>query len=222
MTGSDNLKSKNGTADEMRHRRLKWPGWLAILLLLAGWVRMAGAQQESKVIKIGWLGVRPNARETASTRGSDLIWRNLRALGYVEGKNIAIEYLSTDGKLDRISAVADELVRLKVDVLVASATLATIALTNTTKTIPIVFLTTADPVTAGQVDSLARPGGNLTGFTTFGTELAGKRLELLKETIPSLSRAAVLWNPREPGNAQVWKESQFRHGNWAYSFIPWR
>jgi len=197
---SDNLKSTI--------KNLKSVGLVALGFIFALGVAVAEAQQPANVAKIGWLGARSNARETASTRGSDLIWRNLRAFGYVEGKNIAIEYRSTEGKLERLSAVADELVRLKVDVLVASATLATIALKNTTKTIPIVFLTTADPVAAGLVDSLARPGGNLTGFTTFGTELAGKRLELLKETIPSLSRAAVLWNPREPGNAQVWKESQ--------------
>ena len=98
---------------------------LATLFLLL--VPNVDAQQPANVAKIGWLGARSTARDTASTRGSDLIWRDLRALGYVEGKNIAIEYRSTEGKLDRISAVADELVRLRVDVLVASATLATLA-----------------------------------------------------------------------------------------------
>ncbi len=190
-----------------KFRNPKWAGLVAFAVALALCGPVAEAQQQAKIFKIGWLGARPTARDTASIRGSEFIWRDLRAHGYVEGKNIAIEYRSTEGQLDRLSAVADELVRLKVDVLVASATLATLALKNATKTIPIVFLTTADPVAAALVDSLARPGGNLTGFTTFGTELAGKRLELLKETIPGLSRVAVLWNPREPGNAQVWKES---------------
>ena len=151
------------------------------------------AQQQAKVPKIGFLGARP-----AQPPGSELFRRELRALGYVEGKNIAIEYRYAEDKLDRLPALADELVRLKVDVLVTPATPAALAAKNATKTIPIVFLGVADPVAAGLVDSLARPGGNITGFTTIAEVLAGKRLELLKETVPKLSRVAVLWNPQDP------------------------
>src|SRR5262249_18678361 len=113
-----------------------------------------------------------------------------------------------DNKLDRLPALADELVRLKVDVLVTPSTPSALAAKNATRTIPIVFLGVVDPVGVGLVDSLARPGENITGVTSIAAELAGKRLELLKETIPNLSRVAVLWNPQDPGSAQQWKESQ--------------
>ena len=132
----------------------------------------------------------------------------LRDLGYVEGKNIAFEYRFADNKLDRLPALADELVRLKVDVLVTPGINEALAAKNATRTIPIVFMISADPVAAGLVDSLARPGGNITGFTDIGAVLAGKRLELLKETVPKLSRVAVLWDPQNPSSAQEWKESQ--------------
>ena len=164
----------------------------------------AEAQQQAKVPKIGWLG----ARSALQSTGLELFRRELRELGYVEGKNIAFEYRYAEDKFDRLPALADELVRLKVDVLVTPTTPAALAAKNATRTIPIVFLGVADPVAAGLVDSLARPGGNITGFTTIAAVLAGKRLELLKETIPKLSRVAVLWNPQDPGSAQQWKESQ--------------
>jgi putative tryptophan/tyrosine transport system substrate-binding protein len=134
--------------------------------------------------------------------------QGLRELGYVEGKNLIIEYRYGEDKLERLPVLAEELVRLKVDVLVTSATTATLAAKDVTRTIPIVFLGVSDPVAFGLVDSLARPGGNMTGFTNISAVLAGKRLELLKETIPKLSRVAVLWSPKSPGNAQQWKESQ--------------
>ena len=139
--------------------------------------------------------------------GRELFRRSLRELGYIEGKNIAFEIRSAEGKLDRFPALADELVRLKVDVLVASSADEAQAFRNATRTIPIVFLAQGDPVALGLVDSLARPGGNITGVTAISTELSGKRLELFKETIPKLSRVAVLWNPQSP-TASVWKESQ--------------
>ena len=132
----------------------------------------------------------------------------LAELGYVEGKNIAFEFRSADNKLDRLAAAADDLVRLKVDVLVTPGTPTALAAKNSTRTIPIVFAAVADPISAGLIDSLPRPGGNITGFTEIPEGLAGKRLELLKETIPKLSRVTVLWNPQNPGNAQQWKESQ--------------
>jgi ABC-type uncharacterized transport system substrate-binding protein len=118
------------------------------------------------------------------------------------------EYRSADDKIERLSALADELVRLKVDVLLAWLTPAAVAAKNATRTIPIVFNGGFDPVAAGLVDSLARPGGNITGFSGIAPALAGKRLELLKEIIPKLSRIAVIWDPQNPGSAQQWKESQ--------------
>jgi|SRR5262249_47406815 len=161
----------------------------------------AQAQQPAKVAKIGYLGPRP-------TSGSalEVLRREFRALGYVEGKNITIEYRYTEGNLDRLPALASELVRLKVDVLVTFSTPAIRAAKEGTRTIPIVFSTAGDPVAVGLVDSLARPGGNMTGFTSTASLLAGKRLELLKETVPKLSRVAVLWSPQD--SPQQWKESQ--------------
>jgi putative ABC transport system substrate-binding protein len=162
-------------------------------------VHLAEAQQ-AKVPKIGLLSLRGS--------GYELFQRELRKLGYIEGKNIVIEFRSADNKLDRLPALANELVRLKVDVFITPGTPATLAAKNATKTIPIVFTGVADPVPTGLVDSLPHPGGNITGFTEISEVLAGKRLELLKETIPKLSRVAVLWNPQNPGNTQQWKESQ--------------
>ena len=160
----------------------------AILLALYG---AASAQQQTKVSKIGWLSARG-----AANIGQETIVGMLRDLGYVEGKNIAYEYRFADDKLDRLPALAEELVRLKVDVLVTPGTPGALALKKATQTIPIVFTDVTDPIAAGLVDSLARPGGNITGFTSVETPLAGKRLELLKETVPKLLRVAVLWDPQ--------------------------
>jgi putative tryptophan/tyrosine transport system substrate-binding protein len=175
----------------------------ALSTLLLALCFPAQAQQQAKVHKFGWLGARPS-----SAGGQEIIPRMLRDLGYVEGKNIAFEYRFADNKVDRLPALADELVRLKVDVLFTPGISETLAAKNATSTIPIVFMSAGDPVAAGLVDSLARPGGNITGFTDIGAVLAGKRLELLKETVPKLSRVAVLWDPQNPSSAQQWKESQ--------------
>ncbi|MGH7824591.1 MAG: ABC transporter substrate-binding protein [Candidatus Binatia bacterium] len=176
---------------------------LTVGVLLFALCSVAGAQQREKVRKVGWLGAR-----SASAPARELFRQELRGLGYVEGKNIVIEYRYAQGKLDRLPALADELVRLNVDVLLAPSTPAAVAAKRATKTIPIVFYTGSDPVAAGLVDSLPRPGGNITGFTTIAAVLAGKRLELLKESIPNLSRLAVLWNPQDRPSAQSWKEGQ--------------
>ena len=165
----------------------------------------ARAQQPLKVAKIGWLAPGGNALSPQV----ELLQREFQKLGYVEGKNLAIERRYADNKLDRLPASADELVSLKVDVIVAASTPAALAAKNATKSIPIVFYSVGDPVQAGLVDSLARPGGNITGLTNIAVDLAGKRLELLKETLPKLTRIAVLWNPRNPASAQQWKESHF-------------
>jgi putative tryptophan/tyrosine transport system substrate-binding protein len=177
---------------------------LLVLSLLT--VARAEAQQPAKLQKIGWLAVRP----ASAASSIQSFQREFGKLGYVEGKNIVFEYRYAEGKLDRLPALADELVRLKVDVLIAPNTPAAVAAKSATKTIPIVFIDVTDPIAAGLIDSLARPGGNITGFTTIGSVLVGKRLELLKETVPKLSRVAVLWNPQDPANAQSWKESQLQ------------
>jgi putative tryptophan/tyrosine transport system substrate-binding protein len=188
---------------------------VAVLILILGVMHLAlgvaaHAQQQAKIYKIGWLGSRPALREDVAARGSEIIRRELRALGYIEGKNLAFEYRSAEGEPNRLPALADELVRLKVDVLVMSTPSAALAAKNATRTIPIVFLLAGDPVASGLVDSLARPGGNITGFTTISTVLAGKRLELIKETVPKLSRVAVLWDPKAPRSVQQWKENQLQ------------
>jgi putative tryptophan/tyrosine transport system substrate-binding protein len=176
---------------------------LALIAMLLALSFPVNAQQSAKIPKIGWLSVR-----RASNIGQETIVRMLRDLGYVEGKNVAFEYRFADNNLDRLPALADELVRLKVDVLLTAGTPGALALKKATRTIPIVFLDVTDPVAAGLVDSLARPGGNLTGFSSIEAVLAGKRLELLKETVSKLSRVAVLWDPRNPASTEEWKESQ--------------
>jgi putative ABC transport system substrate-binding protein len=177
---------------------------LALCALLVAAGVSAGAQQPAKIAKIGWLDSGPTG-----TRLGELFLRRLHELGYVESNNVTIEYRSADNKLDRLPRLAGELVHLNVDVLVTSTTPAAIAAKNATKRIPIVFiLLAADPVAAGLVDSLARPGGNITGLTNIAAVLGGKRLELLKETVPKLTRVALLWDPQNSGSAQAWKESQ--------------
>jgi putative ABC transport system substrate-binding protein len=167
----------------------------------------AEAQQQARIAKVGVLS---GGSRSASGPGSrlELIRQGLREVGYVEGKNITIVYRSAEEKFERLPSLVDELIGLKVDVLVMSSTPAALAAKKSTSTIPIVFIGVSDPVAAGLVDSLARPGGNVTGFTAMSSELAGKRLELLKETVPKLSRVAVLWDPRDPNAAGSWKESQ--------------
>jgi putative ABC transport system substrate-binding protein len=172
----------------------------ALLLTLSGPVE---AQQREKIARIGEFDLRGG---TTLGTGRKLFRQSLRELGYIEGKNVIYEARSADGKLDRFPVLAEELVRFKVDVLLTTSPDETLAAKNATKTIPIVFFSQGDPVASGLVDSLARPGGNITGVSTTASELSGKRLELLKATIPRLSRVAVMWNPKMSGES--WKESQ--------------
>jgi ABC-type uncharacterized transport system substrate-binding protein len=162
--------------------------------------------QQARVPKIGVLS--GGSRSASGGSRLELIRQGVRELGYVEGKNITIVYRSAEEKFERLPALVDELIGLKVDVLVMSSTPSALAAKKSTSTIPIVFIGVSDPVAAGLVDSLPRPGGNVTGFTAMTSELAGKRLELLKETVPKLSQVAVLWDPRDPNAAGSWKESQ--------------
>jgi len=179
-------------------------------LLLASFVLTiadpAHGQHAGNVYRVGRL----SGSLSSSTFSFIALRRELRELGYVEGKNIAFELRSAEEKPERLAALADELVRLKVDVIVAGGPNDGIAAKKATKTIPIVFTDSpSDPVARGLVDSLARPGGNVTGFFTMSDVLAGKRLQLLKESIPKLSRVAVLWYPTKSGSSEPqWTESQ--------------
>jgi putative ABC transport system substrate-binding protein len=132
--------------------------------------------------------------------------QGLQGLGYIEGKNILVEYRYAEGIEDRLPALVAELVQLKVDVIVVPPVVAIRAAKQTTKTIPIVMVTTADPVATGLIESLARPGGNITGLTRLTAELSGKRLELLKEAVPRMSRVGVLWDADGAGSANSFKE----------------
>jgi putative tryptophan/tyrosine transport system substrate-binding protein len=169
----------------------------------------ASAQQPKKVTRIGLLlAVSPSA---AAARIKELR-EGLGELGYVEGKNIVIESRYAQEKLDRLPSLAAELVRLKVDIIVTAGGQATRAAKEATPTIPIVMTNDPDPVGSGFVASLARPAGNITGLSTLAPELSGKRLELLGEVLPRLSRVTVLGNSTNPGNAQSLKETELASG----------
>jgi ABC-type uncharacterized transport system substrate-binding protein len=174
---------------------------LATFLLTT--VSPAEAQQPTK---IPWIGYLSGASPSTNPAGREAFRQGLRELGYVEGKNIVIEYRYAEGKLDRLPALAAELVRLKVDVIVTAGPRSTRAAKEATSTIPIVMTQDDDPVGNGLVASLARPGGNITGLATLAPEIGGKRLELLKEIVPKLSRVAVLGTSTIPGSAQQLKE----------------
>ena len=196
-SSSDNLKSK------IENRKLVGIVALGVAFVLCGAV--ASAQQPKKVTRIGYLSGADPITESVRLEAIRLA---LRELGYIEGQNIAIEYRYSEGKLDRLPELAAELVPLKVDVIVAAGGDGLIlAAKNATKTIPIVMVGTgSDPVKAGFVVSLARPGGNITGITLLSRELGGKRLELLKEAVPKVARVAVLYDPAVSGAALEVKE----------------
>jgi putative tryptophan/tyrosine transport system substrate-binding protein len=152
----------------------------------------AEAQQAAKVARLGYLA----ADRAANPHLQEAFRQGLRDLGYVEGRDVVIEYRDAEGKLERFPALAAELVALKVDVIVtAGGTLAALAAKQATRTLPIVFAAAADPVESGLVTSLARPGGNVTGLSVLAPELVGKCLEQLKQAVPGVSRVAVLWQP---------------------------
>jgi putative tryptophan/tyrosine transport system substrate-binding protein len=165
----------------------------------------AEAQGPGKVPRVGYAMARPASEDQ---RVLDAARQGLRELGYVEGQNIALEVRWAEGRYERFPALVAELVRLKVDVLVVATTPGALAAKNATRTIPIVMLAAGDPVGSGLVASLARPGGNLTGLSLLNTEVHGKRLELLKDTLPSISRVAVLTNPGNPIHVVFWTETQ--------------
>jgi len=155
---------------------------------------VAKAQQAGKVWRIGVLSPGPSTGPFSST----LLQQSLRELGYVEGVNLAVEWRNAEGKTERFDALAADLVRFRVDVIVAMVPGATLAAKRSTASIPIVMVNTPDPVQLGLVASLGRPGGNVTGTTTLSADLSSKQLELLKEAVPRVVRIAVLWNPDNP------------------------
>jgi putative ABC transport system substrate-binding protein len=155
----------------------------------------ADAQQAAKIARIGILAL----NRAAAPHVPEAFLQGMRDLGYVEGRNLAIEYRDAEGKPERLHALAAELVSLKVDVILAGGTPQALAAKQAARTLPIVFVGAADPVTSGLVTSLARPGGNVTGLSILAPELVGKRLELLKQAVPEVSRVAVLWQPGAMG-----------------------
>jgi putative ABC transport system substrate-binding protein len=182
--------------------------WLLTAILLVP-IHPSDAQQPTKVPRIGFLSVNSLADNAARI---EAFRYGLRELGYVEGRNIVIEWRSAEGKFDRLLALATDLVNLKVDVIVSYGPTPTRVAKKATATIPIVMGFDGDPVGSGMVASLARPGGNITGLSSLAPELSGKQLELLKEIVPKLSRVAVLGNSDEPGNAHALKEMELAAG----------
>ena len=168
----------------------------AIIGTAAAWPLRARAQQPLKKFRVGYLGISSPSLEPHYV---EAFRQKLGELGYADGERIIIEYRWAEGRDDRLPALASELVGLKVDVIVTTGTPGALAAMQATKTIPIVMASSADPVGSGLVTSLARPQGNVTGFTILGPQLEGKRLELLMQAVPGLSRLAVLWNPSNPG-----------------------
>jgi putative ABC transport system substrate-binding protein len=205
---SDNLKSKTCTELSRSIQNLKWAGLFAIVVALTVCGARAEAQQPTKIPRIGFQSA---AFPSANAARIEAFRQGLRELGYVEGKNIVIEYRYAEGKLDRLSELAAELVRLKVDVIVTAAPSSTRAAKKATSTIPIVMAFDNDPVGSGFVASLARPGGNITGLSNLAPEISGKQLELLKEIVPRLSHVAVL-RTSTLTSAQVLKEMELAAG----------
>ena len=183
----------------------KWLGLSVIAFMLVGVVVVHSAQQPKKVHRIGYLSPFDPATESAPAEAIRLA---LRELGYIDGQNVAIEYRYAEGKLDRLPELAAELVRLKPDVIVTLATPPSLSTKQATRTIPIVFAGIADPVGAGLITNFARPGGNITGVASISAELGGKRLGLLKEVTPKVSRVAVLYNPADRANVLILKQLQ--------------
>ena len=183
----------------------------------AAWPRAARAQPSGKIYRIGFLGVMSYGEYS---RHFDALRTGLRQLGYEEGKNIVIEYRWAEGRYDRLPELAAELVKLNVDVLVAHSTPGARAAKQATSTIPIVMAAVGDPIDARARASLARPGGNLTGLTFFLAEICAKRVELIKEAIPALTRLAVIVNPANPSHPIVLEGMQRTAGALGVELVP--
>src|SRR5215813_3587634 len=159
------------------------------------WSATALAQLNNRTAKVGYLGPSSLSLEKAQV---DALRQRLHELGHVEGKDITYVFRWAEGHDSRLPALAAELVSLKPDIIVTTGTPGTLAAKRATTVIPIVFASSANPVSAGLVNTYSRPGGNVTGFTILGPELEGKRVQLIKELVPTLSRIAVMWNPANP------------------------
>ena len=181
----------------------------AVAAFLLAISHLSHAQQPKKVPRIGYL---TGSSPSANAARYEAFRQGLRELGYVEGKNIVIEWRSAEGKFDRLPALVAELVRLNVDIIVTAGPQSTRPAKEATSTIPIVMAFDNDPVGNGFVASLARPGGNITGLATLAPEISGKRLELLKEVVAKLSRVAVFGTSTQPGNAPSLKETELAAG----------
>jgi len=205
----DNPKSKTCTELSRGIQIPKWSGLFARVIAFTLCGAVAQAQQPTKIPRIGRLSGGSPSSDSARI---EAFRQGLRELGYVEGKNIVIEWRYAEGKPDRLPALAAELVRLKVDVIIAVGSPDIRAAREATATIPIVMIQGGDAVGSGFVASLARPGGNITGLSTLRPELSGKRLELLKETVPRLSRVAVFVSSASQDYAQVLKELDLAAG----------
>jgi putative tryptophan/tyrosine transport system substrate-binding protein len=179
--------------------------FLGVLGGATAWPLAALAQQPGKLPTIGFLGANSAAAQSELTAA---LTQRLRELGWIEGRTVAIEYRWAEGRSERLTELAAELVQLKVDVILTHNTPPVLAAKQATSVIPIVFATAADPVGTGIVASLARPGGNVTGLSTEATDLAGKRIELLREVVPGLHRLAILANPDNPYVALEVREAQ--------------
>jgi putative ABC transport system substrate-binding protein len=204
-----NRKSKTCPEPSRRIQNLKWGGIVAIIVTLAMGGAAALAQQPKKVPRIGFLS---SLSPTVVSDRMEAFRQGLRELGYVEGKNIVIEWRYAEGKTERLPDLAAELVRFKVDAIVTGGPAVNRFAKEATGTIPIIMAFDNDPVGNGFAASLARPGGNITGFSTHYPEISGKQLELLKEVVPRLSRVAVLGNSTVPGNAQALRETELAAG----------
>jgi ABC-type uncharacterized transport system substrate-binding protein len=196
----------------MRRRK-----FITLLGVAAAWPLVARAQPRGKVYRIGFLGV---TSRTEYQRQVDALRTGLRQLGYEEGNNIVFEYRWAEGRYDRLPELAAELVNLNIDVLVAHSTPGARAAKQATSTIPIVVAVVADPVDVGLVASLARPGGNLTGLTFFLAEICAKRVELIREAIPTLTRVAVIVNPANPSHPIVLEIMQRTAGALGVELVP--
>ena len=179
-----------------------------LIALGAGALAWAGAVRAQAPPTVRRIGLLSGFSPSVYAPSYQAFLLGLRDLGWVEGKNISVEYRYAEGRHDRLPDLAADLVRLKVDVIVTTATSDALAAQKATRAIPIVMVAAGDPVASGLVESLARPGGNVTGLSQMLQELAGKRLELLKEMVPKLSRVAVLWNPQSASATLNWKENQ--------------
>jgi putative tryptophan/tyrosine transport system substrate-binding protein len=184
--------------------RLKRREFITLLGGAAAWPLAANAQ--AGIYRIGYLN--PGSISLPAATSTRAFFDALRELGWIEGKNVAFELRHAENHFERLPEFAAELVRLKVDVIVAVGTLGPLAAKGATNTIPIVMTAAGDPLGSGLVASLAHPGGNITGMSLMAPDLGGKRLELLKEILPRLSRVAVLWNAANPYSALVFKETQ--------------